>query len=333
VTQPLEPRYRRLLTFGDVLDESLQLFRHHWITYATVSAIALIPPGLAAVWLSASGALGHTLNLSDFQTGRFASDPALVDPQLPAQFGASIGSSVFELVWTAAVVFTTVLYLRGEPPKVSRVYGQAARCFLTLLVGSLLFGLGMVALSLVAALLMLLTVFLVGSLIALIALLFWWLRPGARKAWVKWLIIATTPFGLPIYFSIRWSMFAVAAVVEGHGPVGSLKRSSALVERQVFRVLGILAVTTVIVVVLVDGPAALIAIPLSVVAAARGELGLNPMVNAVSEAVSVVLRILFASVGLIVYTLLFFDLRNRREGTDMVERLTQLEAAPFETNG
>jgi hypothetical protein len=87
------------------------------------------------------------------------------------------------------------------------------------------------------------------------------------------------------------------------------------------------------VVVLVDGPAALIAIPLSVVAAARGELGLNPMVNAVSEAVSVVLRILFASVGLIVYTLLFFDLRNRREGTDMVERLTQLEAAPFETNG
>jgi hypothetical protein len=56
-------------------------------------------------------------------------------------------------------------------------------------------------------------------------------------------------------------------------------------------------------------------------------------VNAVSEAVSVVLRILFASVGLIVYTLLFFDLRNRREGTDMVERLTQLEAAPFETNG
>jgi hypothetical protein len=333
VTQPLEPRYRRLLTFGDVLDESLQLFRRHWITYATMSAIALIPPGLAQVALIASGSLGRTVSLTDFQTGRFASDPTLVDPQLPAQIGTSVGSSIFDLLWTAAVVFTTVLYLRGEPPQVSRVYGRAVRCFLTLLVGSILFGLGIVALSVVATLLMLVTLFVVGSLIALIALLFWWLRPGARKPWVKWLIVATTPFGLPIYFSIRWSMFAVAAVVEGHGPVGSLKRSSALVDRHAFRVLGILAVTSVIVVVLVDGPAALIAIPLGIVAVARGELGLNPMVNAVTEAVGIVLRILFASVGVIVYTLLFFDLRNRREGTDMVERLTQLEAAPFETNG
>jgi hypothetical protein len=43
--------------------------------------------------------------------------------------------------------------------------------------------------------------------------------------------------------------------------------------------------------------------------------------------VSSVTRILLASIGSIVYTLLFIDLRNRREGTDIVERVSQLEAS------
>ena len=40
----------------------------------------------------------------------------------------------------------------------------------------------------------------------------------------------------------------------------------------------------------------------------------------------IVVRILLASIGSIVYTLLFVDLRNRREGTDIFERVSQLEA-------
>ena len=48
---------------------------------------------------------------------------------------------------------------------------------------------------------------------------------------------------------------------------------------------------------------------------------------------TLILRILFGSVGVIVYTLMFIDLRNRREGTDMAERLTQLEASPMTPGG
>jgi hypothetical protein len=44
-------------------------------------------------------------------------------------------------------------------------------------------------------------------------------------------------------------------------------------------------------------------------------------------------RILLASIGSIVYTLLFVDLRNRREGTDIGERVSQLEAAPLPASG
>jgi len=41
----LQARYRRVLSFGDVLDESIRLFRQHWVNFALVSAVALIPPG------------------------------------------------------------------------------------------------------------------------------------------------------------------------------------------------------------------------------------------------------------------------------------------------
>ena len=53
----LQPRYRRVLSFGDVLDESIRLFRQHWVNFALVSAIALIPPGIVLVWVTAAGFL------------------------------------------------------------------------------------------------------------------------------------------------------------------------------------------------------------------------------------------------------------------------------------
>ena len=172
-----------------------------------------------------------------------------------------------------------------------------------------------------------------GSIVAVIALLFWWFRPGARKTWVKWLIIVTAPYGLPLYFGIRWSLFLAAAVLEGRGPVASLRRSSALVDQHTLRVLAVLGVSGVIVAVLTYAPAALIDIPLAISASRRGDVGFDAAEATISTAADVVLQILFASIGYIIYALLFVDLRNRREGADLVERLTQIEATPIAAHG
>ena len=51
------------------------------------------------------------------------------------------------------------------------------------------------------------------------------------------------------------------------------------------------------------------------------------------NAVGVALQVLFASIGSIVYTLVFVDLRNRREATDILERVSLLEADPTLANG
>ena len=173
----------------------------------------------------------------------------------------------------------------------------------------------------------------VGSLIALIGLLVWWLRPTARKTWLKWLIILTTPYGLPTYYAFRWALYVAAIVLEHRGPAAALRRSSQLTTGQWFRVSSILTIAPLIVGLLVGVLAAMVNIPLGLVAASRDQVGLDPASAAISSAVSIVLQILFSSVAVIAYTLLFTDLRNRREGTDIVERLSQLEAAPNPANG
>ena len=92
-------------------------------------------------------------------------------------------------------------------------------------------------------------------------------------------------------------------------------------------------VASAIVGVLQWEPAVLIEVPLTISSATRGQVGLAPAQAAIANAVAVVLNILFASIGSIAYTLLFVDLRNRREGADILERLMLLEAQPVLANG
>ena len=324
----LLPRYRRVLTFGDVLDESIQLFRQHWVSFASLSAVALLPPGLIGVWLSASGLFGSSVSLAEFQRGRLAQPQALMAESM-AVLASGLISSLFLVLWTLAAVAATDARLRGEEPRLDMVYGLALRRYGVALLAGVLIFLGLLVLIALGAVLFVITLFgVIGSLIALVGVLFWWLKPGARRPWLKWLIVAAAPFGLPAYFLGSWSLFIQAVALEGHGPIGAVRRSSQLVDQHWFRVVSILTIAGLIVGILEWAPATLIEIPLTVTAAGRGQIGLPPAEAAIVNAVAVVLQILFASIGSIVYTLVFIDLRNRREATDLVERVNRLETAP-----
>ena len=326
-------RYRRVLSLGDVLDESILLFRHRWISFALLSAVALLPPGLVTVWFSASGALGRTTSLAEILSGRLAQTTSLYGDTAAVAVDNLI-STLFFLLWTSAAVVATDVYQRGGEPRLGAVYAAALRRYWAVLRASLVLLVAFVVLGTLGVALFILTGFgTVGAVIACVAALFWWLRPGARKSWVKWLIVLAAPFGLPAYFLGRWSMYIPAAVLERHGPLGALRRSSHLVDGSWFRVVSILAVASLIVGVLQWEPAALIEVPLTISSATRGQLGLAPAQAAIANAVAVVLNILFASIGSIAYTLVFVDLRNRREGADIVERLALLEAQPVPANG
>jgi hypothetical protein len=326
----LQARYRRVLTFGDVLDESVQLYRQHWVTFALVSAVGLVPPGL--LLLLATGSL--VASLGSLDSVRLAANPATL-VTIGLLYGAStLVSIIFSILWSEALIVTTIRYLHGETPGLGEVYRWALRRFLSVLGGSIVVMLGITVLSLAATALFVVTVGgLIGGPVALIALLFWWLKPTSRRPWLKWLIILTAPYGLVFYYLFQWSLFAAAQVLERQGPIGGLKRSNELVRGNWFRVTSTLVVGGLIVAVLQFAPAALLEIPLTVTRAAAGFDTPDVTSLVLSSALRVVLQVLFASIGTIIYTLVFVDLRNRREGTDIAARLAQLEATPAPANG
>ncbi|HEV7666466.1 MAG TPA: glycerophosphoryl diester phosphodiesterase membrane domain-containing protein [Chloroflexota bacterium] len=277
---------------------------------------------------------------ADFQPGgRFGADPAAAAGLLQQVLGgallAGFLSALFSIVWAAAVVITTDLAERGTAQcRLRHIFGRAVSRSLVILLSSILYFLGLAVLTIAASVLVVITGFgLVGGVIALVGLLFWWLKPSTRRPWLKWLIILTTPFGWPTYISIRWSMYLAAIALEDRGPANALSRSAQVTAGQWFRVAAILTVAPLIVGVLISVISTLVNLPLGINAASRQQTGLDPTVASISVAVSIILQILFQSVAIIAYTVLFNDLRNRREGTDISERLGQLEASFLTANG
>ena len=329
---PLEPRYRRILSFGDVLDESIRVWRQHWVNYALFSAVALLPPGLLLVVIGGLGLLQRGFLVNEFGANARPSLESI--GLLVAGLGGYFVVSVcFGILWTGAVATATDRYLRGADPTLGSVYGASLKRFWAMLLGGLVLLGGTIALTIASALLLIPTLAgLLGAPIALICLLIWWFMPGSRRSWFKWLIVLTAPFGVLCYVVGRWSMYVAGIVLEQRGPVEAFRRSWELTERHWFRVAGILLVATLIVSILVSVVTNVVQVPLTVNAAARGQAGLAPGELALVYGINVIFQVLFSSISAAVYVMLFNDLRNRREGTDIAERLRELEGAPLSTN-
>lgn len=320
----IQPRYRRLLTVGALLDESIHLFRQHWITLALFGLVALVPSWLLLTIVYA-GELQRGFISAAAETDSFTTFPFF---ELAALLALSLLSGVFGLLWTAASTAAADTYVHGERPTLARVYRRALRCFPALLGGIVLYILAVLGLSIAATVLFVVTVFgVLGTLVATIGLIYWWRKPAGRQRWLKWLIVLTAPFGLLTYFIVRWSLFLPAVVVEGHGPLSSLRRSRRLTEHQFFRSFAVLTLASIIVIVLVSVPVSLVDIMFNLVARSSDLETYQQRLQVLNSTMSTICQVLFSSIGTITYVLLFVDLRNRREGTDLGERIGSLEAA------
>jgi hypothetical protein len=320
VPSGLQPRYRRVLSVGSVLDESVQLFRQHWLTLAQYGLVALIPSWLLTMLAFAGG----------FQSSLIA--PSLTGDDFPfAMLGGllilSLLSGMLTLLWSTASTLAAYLFMHGQSTDLKHVYLRALKSFPTMLGGTLVYVLLFFVIFALAAGLFVVTVFgVLGTLIAAIGLIVWATKPHLRRPWFKWLIILTTPFGLLWYYFVRWALFIPAVVIERHGPVDALRRSFRLTEHEWFRAWAVLTLATVIVVVLVSVPITLVDLIFGVVMPSYGTSAAE-LLQMVNSTVTTVCQVLFSSIATITYVVLFVDLRNRREGTDLSERIGSLEAA------
>lgn len=120
--------------------------------------------------------------------------------------------------------------------------------------------------------------------------------------------MAITIIGIPaaIYFGVTWSFIWQAALLEGYGPRAALSRSSALVKNNWWRVIGIVFV-------------------LSIIGA-----GISSVLGIIPVAGTIIGAILSTPVAIIGSTLLYYDLRLKKEGYKL-EQMAQ-EVGGAETN-
>jgi hypothetical protein len=104
-----------------------------------------------------------------------------------------------------------------------------------------------------------------------------------------------------IWLGVRWYVGAQAAVVDGLSPVAALRRSAELVKDRWWRTFGYLIVAGILFTLLVSVPGTIVG---AIASEASGALFVATMI--VVQAVSLSLTAIFG-------TLLFFDLRARRE--------------------
>ena len=132
----------------------------------------------------------------------------------------------------------------------------------------------------------------------------------------SWLIglaaggLAMTIIGIPfgIYFAFRWSLFCQCIMVEGYNAKGAMSRSRQLVERSWWRVFGIEAVLWILTFLIAFIPV----------------FGLGKLLGTLIETtqlmtsiLEIALTIITTPILLIGTTLLYFDLRIRKEAFDI----------------
>jgi len=345
----LLPRYRRPLSFGAVLDETFRIFRHAWRPLMVILACAAIPVGVITAVVSGlqSGSLFRYMDAASTATASDDFGP-LAGFYASAYGGGFVSAIVIALLLMpayAAVVLLTDGEMRGRRLPVKDTLRRGLRAtpplYLLLLLGLVV---GLLLLVASAPLLALFVFPGLFGLVPLVGILVWWGNPRARRPWLCWLVILTTPFGLAIYFTYRLILTLPAIVLEAIGPLEALRRSMTLTRGHWFRLCGSFTVLSIISSVLQAVPGWIITMIAAIISAviifSRAGSGdttftENPtglvasiygIVSVASAAARALGLTLVGALPPIALTLLFQDLRNRHEGADLAERLAVAEA-------
>ena len=310
----MSARALRPMTVGDILDQSFSLYRKNFTTLVGIVAVVHVP---LLVLQIAGGLLFGTQLIN--RNGSFA----LTQTQSLATL-AGIGilglsaivaglASIFETSALSVVVSERLL---GNSVNLRQAYGRALSHWRALLAMIfIIFGATVFCLLLLFIPLVLLLV-LVGALSGT--------GTGSAAAALSTSLFACLIcLALPIVLigsyavSVRLLFAPQAIVLENMGGIDGLRRSWRLVRGSFWRVLGITLVLSILVAIIGQGPAYVIAIVANLLP--FPVLGL--VINATAQSLInvIVLPLQFAA-----FTLLYYDLRIRKEGFDLQLMAQQL---------
>jgi hypothetical protein len=293
---------------GDVLDETFRIYRRHFMTFLVAMLVVVVPLTAlpAAVALAALGATDLE-RLAEQLQGPDAGGPFLV----------GLGSVLLVYLLIAGVGYTlnTIAIIRlssdailGRPLEIGRSYGDWAgplgRIFLLGL-------LALVAWVLVAGAF--------GLLVAAGSAL------GAGVVAIVAVLAVLAGMPLAVYVFLGFAVTLQALVLERRGPLDSLGRSWGLAAGSRWRILAIGFIIGILVSLLASIPAFAVQMAAAAAIAAQDSPGMGAVIlaQAVNISVQAIAQAVFGAIGYIASTILYYELRVRKEAFDLEHQTGQ----------
>jgi hypothetical protein len=263
----------RPMTIGDIIDETIKIYRRHFLAFVTAMAVAAVTQAVLSVLIGLA-----TVGLEE---GRVPSMDQL------AAIGA-ISLPVLVLTVVAYLVSTgAVVWLASEA-----ILGRSADVSAALRVG---------------------------------------LGRSWSVIWASFLLglacglLTITIIGIPfaIFLGVGWSLYDQTVVIERRGGGSALTRSSTLVSGHRWRVLGTVILLSILTSILISIPTALVGAAtgmVSIASSATGSGAVSAVIQVINALASAAAQALFGPIGLITMTVMYYELRVRKEAFDLEQR-------------
>lgn len=260
----------RPMTVGDIIDETIKLYRSHFLAFVTATGVFGVAQAVYSIAL-------NSLTIQ-FQGGRAPSVGqigTLLAIAIPGGILLAGGS-----LWSyAAVVRLAAEAILGRPLDVGEAYRAAISRTLSFIWVGILIGIPVV-------------------------------------------LLALTIIGIPfaIYLGLGWSLTYQAIMIEGLRGRDAMRRSSFLVGGFRWRLLGISLLMSILVSILASVPSAIVLGTVGAVSFARNPAGGDTVLQVVNALVGAAAQALFGSLAWIAVTILYYELRVRKEAFDLEQR-------------
>ena len=293
-----ERRYRPLSTV-DLFDEAFDLYKRNFVLFLTIVATVVIPVAFLTDIYALKWANAVIAQLSSLQASSMDPTIALNDLTEFLKEGA-ISLAFYIPVWTLQFVTLTIAvsarYL-GRPMTVGQAYIEAVGRFASGLVSTALF----------------VFVSLLGVLFLGLAAL----DPDLAPIFVS--IGMFFEFFIAVVVTARYPLFMGAVVAEKLGPINALNRSADLTKRETGRLVWALMCLAVISIIIYSALQGIIVLFTGGIV--NSEYLTVPALTqnrfVASQVAGDLATLLLTPFEIIVITILYFDLRIRKEGFDM----------------
>jgi len=290
------------MTLGDILDTAIALYRQNFALFAGIVALLAVPETLFSLFVRLAGPssfVTSTTGSSGSSTFHFH------DTFFVAEGGSLLITLVFNLLITGALARAISERYLGRSISVTEAYTSV--------------GLGRFVLLALASLLT--TVILAAGPIVAAVIIVVLAIAGISAGLVAFVgvVLGLAAVVFAVYAWVHLQFVAQALVIERTEVVGSLRRSWSLVDRSGWRVLGIVLVISILVGILSAIVGGIIGVVVGLAVPVLGSV------------VGSLVAILFQPFQFAAVTLLYYDLRVRKEGFDLEQLAGHLPDTGFST--